>query len=250
MGNIVVKEFNDFKITFEGKDMVSLTDTWKASGENSSKDPRHWLESEPNQKFINTVAKSLNVGINGILKTSRGKGGGTKAHWQIWLAYAKYLSPELHMWANQIVKERIEEEKNPELAYSRGRERAIKGWKKQGRTDEWIAKRLRAIDATKTDNKILAKHGDDGRVFSMCADALNVGIIGMKAKEFKAMNNAPEKAATRDYMDEIQLAEIALASVVSCKRIETDNIRGNNSCANVHQVIAERISNAVNMRGI
>ena len=31
------------------------------------------------------------------------------AHWQIFLAYAKYPKPGLHMWANQVVKEWFEE---------------------------------------------------------------------------------------------------------------------------------------------
>ena len=30
------------------------------------------------------------------------------AHWQIALAYAKYLSPEFHMWCNTVVRERME----------------------------------------------------------------------------------------------------------------------------------------------
>ena len=42
--------------------------------------------------FVEHVAKSLNVHSVQVYKTTRGKGSSTFAHWQIALAYAKYLS--------------------------------------------------------------------------------------------------------------------------------------------------------------
>jgi hypothetical protein len=46
--------------------------------------------------FIADLAKSLNVGKTHICKSMRGRHlGGTWVHWQIVLAYAKHLSPEL-----------------------------------------------------------------------------------------------------------------------------------------------------------
>jgi len=249
MDNLVKKEFNGVEIAFHGKKEVNLTNLWKAVGGTESKDPHNWIRFE-GKEFINAVAVSQNRSVAQVIKTARGKGGGTWADKQIGLAYAKYLSPELHIFVNKVFFERLEEERNPELALTRGQERAIRGWKRQGKNDEWISRRLRAIDATKIDNRVLAKHGDDSLVFPMCADALNQGIIGMKAKEFKEANNLPDRAATRDHLTDIQLAEITLASLVSCQRITENNVRGNESCANVHRIIAERVSNAVNMRGV
>jgi hypothetical protein len=250
MNTITKKDFHGIQVAFEGKEKISLTDLWKASGEDVARDPRHWLESIPNQEFINNVAKSLNVGISCIIKTKRGKGGGTWGHWQIALEYARYLSPELAIWTNQVVKERLEEERSPELAYSRGRERAIKGWQKQGKSEQWIAVRLKSIDATKQNTKVLGCHGHDSKVFPMCADATNVAIIGMKAKEFKAVNNLPVSASTRDHLSEIQLLEIALTNAVSAQRIEEQDVYGNERCADVHSIVGKRVANAVNMRGI
>ena len=31
-----------------------------------------------------------------------------EAHWQIGIAYAKYLSPEFHVWCNTVVRDRME----------------------------------------------------------------------------------------------------------------------------------------------
>ena len=43
-----------------------------------------------------------------IIRGTRGRSGATFAHWQIALAYAKYLSPEFHMWCNEVVREKME----------------------------------------------------------------------------------------------------------------------------------------------
>lgn len=87
-------------------EMLSLTDMWKAAGGDDAKRPSEWLRQEATKEFVEIVAAS-NVGQNHI-STRRGNNGGTYAHWQIGLAYAKYLSPEFHMWCNQVVRERME----------------------------------------------------------------------------------------------------------------------------------------------
>jgi hypothetical protein len=53
-------------------------------------------------EFIEKLTKKLNVVQDHILTGERGRNGGSYAHWQIFLAYAKYLSPDFHMWANQV----------------------------------------------------------------------------------------------------------------------------------------------------
>lgn len=87
-------------------EMLSLTDMWKAAGQPETKRPAEWLRQDATKEFIEIVAAS-NMGQNHI-STRRGNNGGTFAHWQIALAYAKYLSPEFHMWCNQVVRERME----------------------------------------------------------------------------------------------------------------------------------------------
>lgn len=88
-------------------DMLSLTDMWKASGGDDSKRPYEWSRKE-GTPFVEAVSLSLNTPVERIYTATKGKGGSTFAHWQIGLAYAKYLSPEFHMWCNQVVRERME----------------------------------------------------------------------------------------------------------------------------------------------
>ncbi|TCK28983.1 KilA domain-containing protein [Ancylobacter aquaticus] len=99
--------------------MLSLTDMWKAAGEPETKRPAEWLRQDSTKDFIEIVMVS-NVGQNHI-STRRGNNGGTFAHWQIGLAYAKYLSPEFHMWCNEVVRER------PGRTFRENRERFVEG---------------------------------------------------------------------------------------------------------------------------
>ncbi len=89
-------------------DMLSLTDMWKAAGSQSGRAPNDWTSLASSREFIGAVEASFNAGNPGIL-TKKGKNGGSWAHWQIGLAYAKYLSPEFHMWCNQVVRDRMEQ---------------------------------------------------------------------------------------------------------------------------------------------
>lgn len=98
--------YKGFPITAESE-MLSLTDMWIAGGRDDAKRPANWARKE-GSGFIAHMHEILNVPVGHIMKAGRGKGGSTFAHWQIGLAYAKYLSPEFHMWCNQVVRERME----------------------------------------------------------------------------------------------------------------------------------------------
>jgi len=100
--------FNGVQI-HDKSDRLSLTDMWKAAGEPANKNPHEWTRSTEAKNFIDFLSVSLNTENSRIIKTQKGKGGGTFAHWQIALAYAKYLSPEFHMWCNQVVRAHMEE---------------------------------------------------------------------------------------------------------------------------------------------
>ena len=88
-------------------EMLSLTDMWKAAGEPENKRPAEWTRKE-GSAFIDFVAEAHNVAHSHIMKSQRGKNGGTFGHWQIGIAYAKYLSHDFHMWGNQAIREKME----------------------------------------------------------------------------------------------------------------------------------------------
>jgi hypothetical protein len=99
--------YNNQTINERGE-MLSLTDMWRAAGGDDSKRPSKWLEIEGTEVFVSHISGLLNVPHADIIQGERGRNGGTWAHWQIGMAYAKYLSPEFHAWCNQVVRDYME----------------------------------------------------------------------------------------------------------------------------------------------
>lgn len=95
------------QVIHDRNEMLSLTDMWRAAGSPPDKRPAEWKRHE-GAPFVEAVAQTLNMGMTHIWRAERGAGGATFSHWQIALAYAKYLSPEFHMWCNTVVRERME----------------------------------------------------------------------------------------------------------------------------------------------
>ena len=107
--------------------MLILTDMWRAAGGHSARRPSLWLaldETAHFRKFVrihtvdDTIMPSgLNVGQDdimdprqdGLVLAGRGKGGATWAHWQLALAYARYLSPPFHLWCNSVIRTVMEQ---------------------------------------------------------------------------------------------------------------------------------------------
>lgn len=90
-------------------EMLSLTDMWSAAGADPSKRPVEWMRSRQAQSFIEVLSDMVGKSHLDIIRPVRGgKSPGTWAHWQIAMAYAKYLNPKFHMWCNTIVRAHME----------------------------------------------------------------------------------------------------------------------------------------------
>lgn len=89
-------------------EMMSLTDMWKAAGADPARAPAEWLRSADAVRFTEFLSVAHNMGVSQVIVRKQGKGGSTFAHWQVGLAYAKYLTPEFHVWTNTVVRERME----------------------------------------------------------------------------------------------------------------------------------------------
>lgn len=114
MGNseITRLNYNGHVITDKG-DMLSLTDMWKANGSDPARQPSNWLASADAKRFIDAL-NILEPGNSGVQtkKGGRGIGGSSYGHWQIGMAYAKYLDPNFHMWCNIQVRAVMEGKAN------------------------------------------------------------------------------------------------------------------------------------------
>ncbi|MGU3399176.1 KilA-N domain-containing protein [Brucellaceae bacterium D45D] len=94
---------------------LSLTDMWKADGADPSRSPSEWLSQEGAKRFLQFLADTMGIPETGksrfglvTVKKGGSARGETVAHWQVGLAYAKYLSPAFHMWCNTQVRSIME----------------------------------------------------------------------------------------------------------------------------------------------
>lgn len=100
--------YNGVRIRDRGE-KVSLTDMWKSAGADPSRAPGEWLRSADASKFVGYLSDFLNLGNSqDLVSIERGRLGSTFAHWQIGLAYAKYLSPAFHVWCNTVIRAHME----------------------------------------------------------------------------------------------------------------------------------------------
>lgn len=105
-------------------EMLSLTDMWRAAEAPSGKRPANWARKE-GADFISFVASTLGVPKEHVYRAERGTGtgaydvphghikggrggGDTWGHWQVAIAYAKYLSHAFHAWCNEVVRAHME----------------------------------------------------------------------------------------------------------------------------------------------
>lgn len=86
-------------------ELLCLTDMWRAAGSDPKKGPAEWSRWQGSQQFIEFICDQHGISHDGCFRVVRGgTDPGTWAHWQIAMAYAKYLSPAFHAWCNKVVR--------------------------------------------------------------------------------------------------------------------------------------------------
>jgi len=99
--------YNDHQINERGE-MLSLTDMWRAAGRPANQRPVDWLDLASTKTFADHIGSVVGKSHHDVIQRLKGNDAGTWAHWQIGMAYAKYLSPEFHAWCNDIVRTHME----------------------------------------------------------------------------------------------------------------------------------------------
>ena len=93
---------------------MNLTEMHKASGKSAAYKPYQWMHYEGKNFIADRAQKGGATTL--LIRSVKGRNGGTFAHWQIGMEYARYLSPELAAVCNQIVKDFVDAK--PEIAQS------------------------------------------------------------------------------------------------------------------------------------
>jgi prophage antirepressor-like protein len=149
---------------------------------------------------------------------------------------------EFRSWASQVIKERREEESNPELAYTRGRQRAINTWKKQGKSDREIAHQIKSIESRCYFTETLKDHGvTQGSHFGMITNEFYLTLFGAKASELKEQRNIPKSGRLKDSFSMTEQAANMLAEALATEKIKDDNLQGPWDCRDAAKQAADRV---------
>jgi len=217
--------------------LVSLTDMYNAACSqgwaDKKRNPSDW-SIEAGADFIDFVAKNLNTRKQGIYKTARGKGGGTFAHWQIALAYAKYLSPELHMQVNEVY-----------ARYKAGDVTLAADIADRASPEDtlWLAKRVQGKVIRHEFTDTLRDHGVTGKGYAQCTDALNKHIVGGTAVAVRKERGLKKRETLRDSMSIHELVAMSMAEIVASNRIDRESVTGNKRCESVCDQSAASVKN-------
>lgn len=132
---------------------------------------------------------------------------------------SKKADPFKELFA-KIANQRFEEEKNPQLAV----DRAVRTWQRHGRSDEWIAKRLKGIAVRNTTTDTWKAHGIEGKQYGALTNILHVGVFNKTVKQ-----HTEELAVSgnlRDNLDDLELLALEFAELASTKLTKHRNSQG------------------------
>lgn len=110
-------------------------------------------------------------------------------------------------WLARVGYERIQEAQDPEILIKR----AIVHYQVQGRTDDWIEKRIRSIVARKELTAQWKKRGvSEGIEFAMLTNVIHEGTFGVHTEGHKRINGLKSQQL-RDHMTDLELILTMLA---------------------------------------
>lgn len=227
-------------LNFSGKlirrdgDFWCLTDMWKAAGEVAHNKPAKWFPISGVSAFVVEVEKRYHSDLAAraekvpnkdlfpsAVRRTKGRHGETWAHWQVALAYAKYLSPEFHLWANDTVRRVLDAD--PALVEEMFDRMSVPD-------QQHTAERLEGKVARRAFTDTLKQHGVVKNGYALCTEAIQAPILGMSTKDAKAARGLT-KGSVREVMDTSELAQTRMAEVAAARRIEIRDVRGNYPCA-------------------
>jgi len=104
-------------------------------------------------------------------------------------------------WLAKVAYERIQEAQDPELAIKR----AILTYQLQGRSDDWIEKRVRSIVARKELTREWQKRGvEDGKDYAMLSNIISQETFGVGVERHKRIKGLNSQNL-RDHMTDLEL---------------------------------------------
>jgi DNA-damage-inducible protein D len=125
-------------------------------------------------------------------------------------------------WLAKVGYERIEEFQNPEI----GVKRAIVNWQLQGRSDDWIEARLRAIIVRHELTSEWAKRGiQEGMEYGYLTNIISLETFGLKTGDHKKLKGLSSQNL-RDHMTDFELVLTMLGEKSTAAIAQTIDAQG------------------------
>jgi len=111
------------------------------------------------------------------------------------------------LWLARVGYERVEESQDPELTINR----ALRTYRDQGRSEEWINQRLKSIEIRKDLTDEWINRGvKEGRDFAILTDEITKAWAGLNTRQYKDIKGL-KKESLRDNMTNLELVLNMLA---------------------------------------
>jgi hypothetical protein len=205
-------------------EMLCLTDMWKAAGSPDNKDPWRWSQTQEGSDYIEAAKENLNHAKNVVWKTGRGRGGGTWAHWQIGFTYAQYLSPEFHIWCNEVVYNFI-------MGQANRAQIRVKGKKVR-----------RQLTHKLTDHDV--RYPCEFQSFTN--EGVYKPLLGGAAPEIRKERGLPPGENLRERgLTDVELASVLFAETLAIDRIAGMGLYGVEKCTNAASVCSKMVKTVV-----
>lgn len=206
---------------------VCLNDIWRAAGFSTRQKPADWKELATTGRLIvalldqnagKTGVKNYNP--NSVIRTKKGKGGGTYAAIHLAVKYAEYLSPRLALEvADVFLRYKVADPTLADEVLQRASPEA----------NEWAGKRALARAGRRPFTDTLQRHGVRVPIeYARCTDAVYIGLFRKTARQLKAAKQVSSNL--RDAMDAVELTFVATGEALARERIEQTNCEGAVAC--------------------
>ena len=127
------------------------------------------------------------------------------------------------LWLAKVGYERIQEIADPERSLNRARD----NWRKHGRSDEWIQRRM---SGQETRNKLTDYWKDhdikEGQEYATLTNIIHQECFGSSINKHQKLKGLEKKHNLRDHMTEAELLFTALAELSTRQIAESVNARG------------------------
>jgi len=109
MNQVIPLQYQGAVVRFSADGWINATDIARREGRRLDR----WLSTQDTQAYIQALGRHLNTTEKGdLIRTVRGRAGGTWLHPKLAVAFARWLSPDFAVWADLRIDDLVRGESN------------------------------------------------------------------------------------------------------------------------------------------